>query len=219
MEEPLQEVISKRTYREYAKLCRRGLKAVLLDIENICEDYEPDDTIDVDDEDLDDIDMDNNYNGFIITSRVKKFKSVVKKCRKKGYPATLDGIATNIQDIAGIRILAPTLTDVNRIREEIYAEFEVITEDDYIESPKPSGYRSLHLVIKKQVRYKKVKKSVAVEIQIRTYAQHGWSYIEREAVYGNPNPSDEIRQKLIDRSKSVLEFDNEMDAIFHDFDD
>ena len=218
MEEPL-NIITKREYYEHTMPFKRASELVELEIKHLCEDYYAGNSIsdsEIDDDDLEDIYMSNNLNGFIITSRIKKYYSTLRKLKKKNCPATIDGIDKTLQDIAGIRILAPTLTDAYRICKDIKREFEVIGFDDYIENPKKSGYQSLHLIVRKQVKYRKEKKTLPIEIQIRTYAQHSWSYTEHKMVYSNPNPSDETKEKLRARSKSVLEFDQDIDALLHE---
>ena len=85
-----------------------------------------------------------------------------------------------MQDIAGGRFV---FTDVDTLRKaflllqnEQPAQFEIVKKDDYVDvKPKPSGYRSIHLVYK----YHSVKgedwDNMKVEIQLRTKMQHSWA--------------------------------------------
>jgi len=56
-----------------------------------------------------------------------------------------------MQDIGGLRAVVDTVVQVRQLH-ELYTDgsltHELIDTDDYIESPKPSGYRSLHLIYK-----------------------------------------------------------------------
>ena len=62
-------------------------------------------------------------------------------------------------------------------------DFTVIKQKDYIKSPKPSGYRSYHLIINVPV-YLAAKKTFApVEIQIRTIAMDFWASLEHQLKY------------------------------------
>lgn len=48
------------------------------------------------------------------------------------------------------------------------ARERLVRRDDYTETPRPSGYRALHLVVKYD--------GLLVEMQLRTRAQHEWAY-------------------------------------------
>ena len=52
-----------------------------------------------------------------------------------------------------------------------------------IAEPKPSGYRSLHLVLSIPVRLHSQSLMVPVEIQLRTAAMDMWASIEHDMVY------------------------------------
>nr|MCR5605302.1 GTP pyrophosphokinase family protein [Treponema sp.] len=47
-----------------------------------------------------------------IHSRIKDPLSIAEKMNRKGIPVTLDNIATNLTDIAGIRVICPFISDV-----------------------------------------------------------------------------------------------------------
>lgn len=60
-----------------------------------------------------------------------------------------DVIETDMQDIAGIRIVTQFVDDIYKVVDLIHArdDMEVVEERDYIQNAKPSGYRSYHMVI------------------------------------------------------------------------
>lgn len=86
---------------------------------------------------------------------------------------------TSMQDVAGARAVLPDIASVQRISDRIDAAgWDVVRADDYNAAPKPSGYRSLHLVIRRD--------ATMVEVQLRTDWQQGWARaVERlDARYG-----------------------------------
>ncbi|MBQ2263888.1 MAG: GTP pyrophosphokinase family protein, partial [Oscillospiraceae bacterium] len=62
-------------------------------------------------------------------------------------------------------------------------EFKLVKVKDYIKNPKPSGYRSFHMVITVPVYMAATKKRVPVEIQIRTIAMDFWAALEHQLHY------------------------------------
>lgn len=57
-------------------------------------------------------------------------------------------------------------------------DITVIEEKDYIKEPKPSGYRSLHLILTVPVFLAEETIDVPVEVQIRTIGMDFWSSLE-----------------------------------------
>ena len=86
-----------------------------------------------------------------------------------------------MQDIGGLRVIVPTVDDVRRLHESILGSHighEVVEPcDDYIKTPKPDGYRSLHQVFKYvSTQYEELNSlGLKVEVQIRTKIQHSWA--------------------------------------------
>jgi len=54
---------------------------------------------------------------------------------------------------------------------------------DYIATPKPNGYRSLHLLLQVPVFLSDRVERVCVEVQVRTVAMDFWASIEHKAIY------------------------------------
>ena len=84
-----------------------------------------------------------------IKSRIKKPVSLAKKLRKKGLPVSVDSIKGNINDVAGVRVICSFVDDIYTISEMLTSQTDItlISQKDYIEHPKPNGYRSLHLIV------------------------------------------------------------------------
>lgn len=78
---------------------------------------------------------------------------------------------SQIQDVAGCRILVPNMVDQDRVVATLDVMLGQPIVDDKRESP-TNGYRAVHLIPKIDGR--------PVEIQIRTAPQHGWAEISEK---------------------------------------
>ena len=110
----------------------------------------------------------------IVTQRRKRLVSVEHKLLRRPHTR-----ATQIQDLGGCRIILPTIDDVRELQ-AIYGQrgsrvFDFHREDDYIENPKESGYRSLHLVYRYASDKKQAWRNMRVELQMRSGLQHMWA--------------------------------------------
>lgn len=114
------------------------------------------------------------FKAVIVARRLKRTPSIVAKLRR--FPEMQLG---RMQDIGGLRVIVKTVDDVYRIWESLQnsriKHEAVIPPHDYIESPKPDGYRSLHQVYKYQSDEFPELCGLKVEIQIRTTLQHAWA--------------------------------------------
>jgi (p)ppGpp synthase/HD superfamily hydrolase len=85
---------------------------------------------------------------------------------------------SQMQDIGGCRAVAESVGAVKKISERIKnsdIKHKLICEDDYIKSPKQSGYRSSHLIYKFFSDKKETHNGLRIEIQIRSQLQHAWA--------------------------------------------
>ena len=150
-----------------------------------------------------------------IKSRVKDFDSIVRKLEKLGLPITIESAEENLQDVAGVRVICSFIDDIYRIEECFLAQEDVtlIKRKDYIENPKPSGYRSLHLIIKTPIYTENGKKDMFVEIQLRTIAMDFWASLEHKLRYKknlNPETAKELAEELEACAKVSAELDEKM---------
>lgn len=76
---------------------------------------------------------------------------------------------SQMDDLGGCRIVAPDLGTVEKLADQIRKKYEVISESDYRENSRTSGYRALHLIVFFSGR--------KIEIQLRTTKQHSWAEI------------------------------------------
>lgn len=101
----------------------------------------------------------------VVTSRVKTRDSLLAKMARKGVG--LDGI----HDRLAVRVRVDTVEDCYRVLDALHARYALVDGelDDYIASPKPSGYQSLHTAVRIPTRDGSIQ---TAEFQIRTHAMH-----------------------------------------------
>ncbi|MEK7634966.1 MAG: RelA/SpoT family protein [Patescibacteria group bacterium] len=109
----------------------------------------------------------NNVTNFKIDYRVKSLYSLYKKLQK------YEGNIENIYDVSALRITVPEISDCYRILGIIHGSWRPLPGriKDYIASPKPNGYRSIHTTVFSG-------DGGIIEVQIRT------EEIDKEAEFG-----------------------------------
>ena len=152
-----------------------------------------------------------------IEYRIKSLDSIVDKLKRRGYEVTIDNIYAHIQDLAGIRVICNYMDDIYYLRSLLtrFESFKVIREVDYIKEPKPSGYRSLHLVVNVPIVISEGTMVLPVEIQLRTIAMDMWASLEHELRYKSDRKftqQDAARLRLC--SDAISEIDREMQDIY-----
>ncbi len=120
-----------------------------------------------------------------IESRIKSIPSIFEKLERYEKDTTLESMEANIMDIAGLRVIVSYVQDAYDILNylEHQDDLVVVTVKDYIENPKPNGYRSLHLIVRIPVYFLDTKEEIPVEIQIRTIAMDFWASLEHDLKY------------------------------------
>ena len=95
-----------------------------------------------------------------VTYRLKRFETTVDKLRR--FRSRL----SSIEDIAGCRVVLPTIGEKQRLAELVTQEWSVVRTRDYQARPR-DGYRALHLVVRAHGR--------PVEVQLRTELEDRWA--------------------------------------------
>ena len=152
-----------------------------------------------------------------IEYRIKSLDSIVDKLKRRGYEVTIDNIYAHIQHLAGIRVICNYMDDIYYLRSLLtrFESFKVIREVDYIKEPKPSGYRSLHLVVNVPIVISEGTMVLPVEIQLRTIAMDMWASLEHELRYKSDRQfTDEDAARLRLCSDAISEIDQEMQDIY-----
>ena len=91
--------------------------------------------------------------------RIKTSRSRDDKARRVG--------GAHVLDCVGVRVIVSEVSECYEVIRSVHQQFEHLLReyDDYIDRPKPNGYRGLHTTILASDRY-------PVEIQVRTRQMH-----------------------------------------------
>ena len=149
-------------------------------------------------------------------SRLKTIQSMMEKLQRKQFAVSMESAMENLKDIAGIRVICSYVQDVYTVAKLLTSQDDIrlVEMRDYIRSPKPNGYRSLHLIITVPVFFAQQKRQVKVEVQIRTIAMDFWASLEHKMYYKfEGNAPENIRRELKECADLVAFLDQKMLAI------
>ncbi len=151
-----------------------------------------------------------------IKARLKSPESIVDKAVRKNIPLTVDSIEKNLHDIAGLRIICSFPSDIYMLADALLRQDDVtlIERKDYIQNPKPNGYRSLHLIIETPIFLHNQTRMMKVEVQFRTIAMDWWASLEHKIRYKKDLKDDEaIARELFSCAEMGAELDQRMERI------
>ena len=96
-------------------------------------------------------------------------------------PSSIEAMRTQLDDIAGIRVICPLSDDIYMAAYALAREddIQVLAIKDHIACPKPNGYRSYHMIVQVPVPSCGKREQIRVEIQLRTVAMDLWTNLER----------------------------------------
>lgn len=129
-----------------------------------------------------------------IRARVKSLESFLKKLERKNYPQFYYPTEV-VSDLIGARAICWFIDDCYGLLECINSSKHFTIKpnsiEDFIKNPKPSGYRSIHILA--DVTYDSIKRveqkveisseAITCEIQIRTKLQDAWGDVTHEFHY------------------------------------
>nr|WP_234983373.1 GTP pyrophosphokinase family protein [Demequina sp. NBRC 110053] len=148
-----------------------------------------------------------------VSSRVKSPESLVDKIARKALGTDLESIREHVTDIAGIRVTCSFTSDVYRLFGLLTRQDDVSVRSvkDYIASPKPNGYQSLHAVIEIPVFLSSGPVSVPVEVQFRTIAMDFWASLEHKIHYKyDGDVPARLTEELREAAATATELDDRM---------
>lgn len=154
-----------------------------------------------------------------IKSRVKSPSSIYGKLKRRGFPFTAESIVKNLDDVAGVRVVCPFISDIYAIAQLISSQDDitVLKIKDYIKNPKENGYRSYHMIVEVPVYFSDGKEPMRAEIQIRTIGMDFWASVDHQLHYKKELVSgmevSSIEQALALCADTVNETDRRMEAI------
>lgn len=99
----------------------------------------------------------------IVGQRLKRTPQILHKLSRFGSMRL-----TQMEDIAGCRAILPGgAPEIAGVVRRIRRNWDIVDIGNYVESPKPTGYRAIHVVVRRDDH--------SVEIQLRTPGQHEWA--------------------------------------------
>lgn len=108
----------------------------------------------------------------IVTYRIKRIDTIIEKVKRFRNNPNGSMQLSRMWDIAGCRCILDT-SDTNKLYEllqRIQLEYpDNVKINDYVLSPKESGYRSIHIYVQDEKTQKRI------EIQLRNKNQHNWA--------------------------------------------
>ncbi|MBB2940829.1 putative GTP pyrophosphokinase [Actinoplanes lutulentus] len=151
-----------------------------------------------------------------IRPRLKTPASILAKARRIGCPLTYTDLRQRIRDIAGMRVVCGFVSDVYTVAEMLtrQPDVQLVLTKDYIEKPKPNGYRSLHLLVEIPVFMSDRMVSVPVEVQLRTVAMDFWASLEHKIYYKHsPQVPARLRDELTAAANDAARLDERMELL------
>ena len=151
-----------------------------------------------------------------IHTRLKSNQSILEKMQRRRIPFSLENLEARIQDVAGVRVICSYVDDIYRLSEALLRQDDVklIAQKDYIQQPKPNGYRSLHLIVRVPVFFADQRRDLPVEVQIRTIAMDFWASLEHQLKYkAATQVPDDVREELYQCAIAIADIDERMQNI------
>ena len=151
-----------------------------------------------------------------INCRIKTPDSIIRKMKRKQYDLNYKNLIENVEDIAGIRVVCPFKSDINKVVDLLEKDpnLEILQKKDYISKPKKSGYSGYHIIAQTPVNIGDAFANVKTEIQIRTMAMDFWSSTEHKLKYkAKDKLSKTDSKKMIKYAKIINKMDNEIAKI------
>jgi len=151
-----------------------------------------------------------------VSSRVKSADSLVDKVLRKGINSDFASVRANITDIAGVRVTCSFVKDAYRLFDLLAAQDDITVREvkDYIATPKPNGYKSLHAIVEVPVFLSTGRVDVAVEVQFRTIAMDFWASLEHKIYYKYDGAvPDGLVGELKDAADSAALLDAQMERL------
>ena len=148
-----------------------------------------------------------------INSRIKEPISIAKKLKKLNVPVCVESIPLYLNDVAGIRVTCSFIDDIYTVAGMLIRQDDIklIKMKDYIENPKPNGYRSLHLIVEIPVFFADATRPMRVEVQIRTIAMDFWASLDHHLRYKkNVKDADSISEELKKCADIIAQTDEDM---------
>jgi ppGpp synthetase/RelA/SpoT-type nucleotidyltranferase len=97
-----------------------------------------------------------------VSQRLKRGVTILDKLVRQPTMAL-----SRMQDIGGCRAIVENIGELRRVERRVVLRRPPLRVDDYVNSPRSSGYRAVHLIVQYDDR--------SIEIQLRTRLMHDWA--------------------------------------------
>lgn len=140
--------------------------------------------------------------------RIKAFTGVVRKAKERGWSP--EEAIEKCGDFVGFRVVCNNLQDVYRAADLFEQALKksglAPKRQDYIATPKETGYRAIHISCPVNVRFAESQMTLWCEVQIRTRLQDGWGNLSREELYRR-NVPDRLRKRMTELADTLARAD------------
>ena len=154
-----------------------------------------------------------------IKTRLKSFGSIIEKLQRKGISLSdPDAMEAKLNDISGVRVVCSFPEDVYMLADALLKQDDIrlLARKDYIQHPKPNGYRSLHLIVEVPIFLAQEKRMMKVEVQLRTIAMDFWASLEHDIHYKADRaklPAG-IDEEMFACAEKIAEIDRQMQDMY-----
>jgi hypothetical protein len=97
-----------------------------------------------------------------VTQRLKRRPTIIDKLIRE---PTMN--LTQMADIGGVRAVVGNIDEIYSVSRRLRKNWDIERVRDYVENPKSSGYRAMHLIVRR--------KGYRIEVQLRTPNQDEWA--------------------------------------------
>lgn len=151
--------------------------------------------------------------------RIKSALRLARKAENKGW--SFKEALSKAQDLVGLRLVCHNLQDVRRaadvLEETLSTDDLTIKRLDFTVTPRPSGYRAIHLVFAMRLAIGKDEVEIHCEVQIRSLLQHSWAELSHIDVYaGDAQAPASIERRMKRLSNLLAKADATADKIRDD---
>lgn len=154
-----------------------------------------------------------------VDGRVKTKKSFLGKIERKSYNDPFN----DVQDFVGVRVVCLFIADLPRVREIIYTNFSIKSEEDKIltQGVDTFGYMSQHFICELGAnlagpRYDDIK-NIVFEVQVRTILMDAWANISHYLAYkGEASVPDDLQRDFHALSGLFYVADRHFELFYHE---
>jgi len=159
-----------------------------------------------------------------VESRLKTVNSVLRKMKHRDGGAKFN--FEEVEDVAGVRVICPTLACMTEIESYLLGEKAVSVgcrlhrqvenpRRDYITQPTTAGYRGLHLILEVDTYIREEGSTrVPCEVQLRTMFQDLWANIAHDTLYRASSENSVMKARLREIGEALKHCEELSEGLF-----